>query len=153
MQAAAGEYLAVIWSQGSLYDLIEVQCLYNSSRASGSTSSKMTKKKTKKQKDKGGKRTQKRTGKDVGMSQLLNQGTGLAMARNVLIREMLTCNRKIAETLQNNNGISGTLWKTKKISEISKTLQQNNEILRKLLPSPTEENERHDPTTPKADVA
>ncbi|PNP45573.1 hypothetical protein TGAMA5MH_02796 [Trichoderma gamsii] len=149
MQAAAGEYLAVIWSQGSLYDLIAVQCLYNSSRASGPTSSKTTKKKTKKPKGEDGKRIQKRTGKDVGKSQLLNQGTGLAMARNVMIREMLTCNRKISETLQKNNEISGTLWKTKKSSEmleISKTLQKNNEILKKLLHSPTEEDERHDPT-------
>lgn len=112
MQAAAGEYLAVIWSQGSLYDLIAVQCLYNSSRASGPTSSKTTKKKTKKPKGEDGKRIQKRIGKDVGKSQLLNQGTGLAMARNVMIREMLTCNRKISETLQKNNEISGTLWKT-----------------------------------------
>lgn len=147
MQTAAAQYLAAIWSQGSVYDLINVQCLYNSSRVDGPTSSKMTKtkKKTKKLKEKDGKRIQKQTCKDVGVSQFLNQGAGLAMARNIMIREMLTYNREVLETLQKNSEISKTPQKDKNISEmlqqnkkISETLQQNNEILKKFYGSPPE---------------
>ncbi|KAL7898931.1 hypothetical protein HDV64DRAFT_278140 [Trichoderma sp. TUCIM 5745] len=147
MQTAAAQYLAAIWSHGSVYDLIKVQCLYNSSRVDGPTSSKMTKtkKKTKRLKEKDGKHIQKRTGKDVGVSQFLNQGSGLAMARNMMIREMLTYNREISETLQKNSEISETLRNNKNISEmlqqnkkILEMLQQNNEMLKKLLGSPAE---------------
>lgn len=105
MQNAAAQYLAAIWSQGNVYDLIEVQCLYNSSRANRQTTFQ------KKENDR--KRIHKQTCKDAGTSLFLNQGSGLAMARNLIIREMLTCNKKISETLQ-----------------------QNNEILKKLLGSP-----------------
>ncbi|KAM0449798.1 hypothetical protein ACHAO4_007095 [Trichoderma viride] len=164
MQIAAAQYLAAIWSQGDVYELITVQCLYNSSRAGGPTSSKMEKKKKKEKKKKENRKgIQKQTGKDVDMSQFLNQGTGLAVARNVMIREMLTYNRKISETLQKDNETSDTAQKNtetlvtfqkymeisemlQKNNEILETLQRNNEILKKLLRSPAEENEAEGPT-------
>jgi hypothetical protein len=103
MQTAAATYLAAIWTHGNVYDLIDVQCLYNSSNAVTQTKNFSPEKK------KTGKRIKKQTGKNSGRSQFYNQGAGWTIARNAMIREMLILNRKISKTVQKNNEILNKL--------------------------------------------
>lgn len=98
MQTAAAQYLAAFWKDGNVYDLIGVQCLYNSSKAKRQRRITAKKKINRKQIHKG-------TNKDIEMSSYLNQSHGLVMGHLVLIREIMTCNRKISERLQKNNEI------------------------------------------------
>ncbi|KAH8124627.1 hypothetical protein FP744_10006412 [Trichoderma asperellum] len=140
MQTAAAQYLAAFWRDGDIYDLIGVQCLYNSSNARKQRALIQRKNNNRKRIQRGtGNEAGKEDGKDAEMSLFLNQGFGLMMGHLLIIREMMNCNRKISETLQKNN-------------EILHKLLGSQKPLAQAVGFTEEESEGHG-TVPEADVA
>ncbi|KAM0255526.1 hypothetical protein ACHAQJ_005673 [Trichoderma viride] len=105
MQNSASAYLAAFWGHTDIYDFFAVQCRYVS------TSDEMRKKKKTKKRKPSQKEPDADKGacKDTGAGLLLNQGFGLTIAHNFLLRELLKSNVEVAKTLVKNTEVLDTL--------------------------------------------